>query len=197
MKQSMRARRMAKQHKRHKSQAKLNLVSLMDIFTIIVFFLLMSSSDVEILQNQKTIELPKSVSEKKPDSTLVVMIDAQNLMLGGEIITPVDQAMSDESPTIEKLTLVLEAKAREQALLELSTKATTEVADDSEPLAARAITIMGDKSVPYALLKKVMTTCAAAQYTKISLAVTKIESATMPSESGVINSDASVSQGGV
>jgi biopolymer transport protein ExbD len=36
---------------------------------------------------------------------------------------------------------------------------------------------MGDESVPYALLKKVMTTCAAADYRKISLAVTKIASA--------------------
>jgi len=33
------------------------------------------------------------------------------------------------------------------------------------------VTIMGDKEIPYSLLKKVMATCTSADYGKISLAV--------------------------
>ena len=53
MVRSGRAKRMEKHHKRNKSTAALNLVSLMDIFTILVFFLLVNSSDVETLPSTK------------------------------------------------------------------------------------------------------------------------------------------------
>jgi biopolymer transport protein ExbD len=72
MKSSLRARRMASNHRRMQQNSKLNLVSLMDIFTILVFFLMVNSGDVEILQSDKDITLPDSVSEQKPDLTLLV-----------------------------------------------------------------------------------------------------------------------------
>ena len=40
----------------------INLVSMMDIFTILVFFLLVNSSDVEVLPNAKEIVLPTSTA---------------------------------------------------------------------------------------------------------------------------------------
>lgn len=61
MKQSLRAKRMAKHHRRLNQAPKMNLVSLMDIFTILVFFLLVNSSDVEVLQTDKSIKDRKSV----------------------------------------------------------------------------------------------------------------------------------------
>jgi len=165
----MRARRMAKNHRRQGAQAKLNLVSLMDIFTIIVFFLLMSSSEVEVLQNQKTISLPESVSDKKPAATLVIMVDAQQLMIGREVIARVDEEMKLASSTIDSLTLALKKRGLQQLQQRPSTEGGLA---DSDGL---AVTIMGDKSVPYRLLKKVMATCAAADYRKISLAVSTVE----------------------
>lgn len=170
MKQSMRARRMAKQHRRQGAHAKLNLVSLMDIFTIIVFFLLMSSSDVEVLQNQKTITLPESVSVKKPAATLVIMVDAQRLMIGGEVIAEVDEQMRLSTPTIDRLAQILQSRAEVQRNQQPSLDGQSA---DNKGL---SVTIMGDKSVPYLLLKKVMATCAASDYRNISLAVSKIES---------------------
>ena len=38
--------------KKHSKTATLNLVSLMDIFTILVFFLMVNSSEVEVLQTR-------------------------------------------------------------------------------------------------------------------------------------------------
>ncbi|MBR9911055.1 MAG: biopolymer transporter ExbD [Gammaproteobacteria bacterium] len=166
MKQSLRARRMAKQHRRHAQRAKLNLVSLMDIFTIIVFFLLMNTGEVEVLQNHKSITLPESVAAQKPGATLVVMVNAEELMIEGEVVARVADVLDRDEPTIAGLSRALQARA---ALLPKSAAAG----------AAReqAVTIMGDEAVPYALLKKVMTTCAAADYRNISLAVTKVASA--------------------
>ena len=75
MKASLRARRMARNHSRIKQSPKLNLVSLMDIFTILVFFLMVNSGDVEVLQADKTITLPESVAEQKPDVTLLIKLN--------------------------------------------------------------------------------------------------------------------------
>jgi len=166
MKQSLRAKRMAKQHRRRSQQTKLNLVSLMDIFTILVFFLLVNSSDVEVLQNDKTITLPKSVSEQRPNTTLVVRVNGSDILVGNRSVAKVDAVLQREDSTIAELTRELQYQAsRAEPLTQEQAKL------------GRAVTIMGDQAVPYALLKKVMTTCADAEYRNIALAVTKIESA--------------------
>ncbi len=67
---SRRAKRMERHHQRTKKQASLNMVSLMDIFTILVFFLLVSSSSVQDLPNAKKIKLPESVAQKMPKETV-------------------------------------------------------------------------------------------------------------------------------
>lgn len=162
MKQSMHARRMARHHRRNSSVPKLNLVSLMDIFTILVFFLLVNSSDVEVLQNNKTIKLPESVAEKKPDTTLVVMLNEKSISVGGRPLVDVSEALKREDDNIKELTEELKYQASRRPLTPLEEKK------------GRPITIMGDESIPYALLKRIMTTCAAADFRDISLAVTRI-----------------------
>ncbi len=73
MKKSTRAIRMDRRHKRHQNVPTINLVSLMDIFTILVFFLLVNSSNTQQPPGNKSIELPESVAEQLPKETLVVM----------------------------------------------------------------------------------------------------------------------------
>jgi len=163
MKQSLRAKRMARLHRRHKGQPKLNLVSLMDIFTILVFFLLVNSSDVEVLQNNKAIKLPDSIAEKKPDNTLVVMVSSDDIVISGRAITTVKKALAGDDEEITALKKELEYLASRKPY-----------ANDIEAKKGRDVTIMGDSSIPYTLLKRIMTTCAQADYRNISLAVSKI-----------------------
>ena len=61
-----RAARMARHHKRHKGEAGINLVSMIDMLTVLVFFLLVySTEDVEVLPSPKEVQLPESTSEAK------------------------------------------------------------------------------------------------------------------------------------
>ncbi len=165
MKQSMRARRLAKNNKRQKTQSKLNLVSLMDIFTILVFFLLLNSSDVEVLQTDKSIKLPESHAEQKPDTTLVVRVNSETLMVGNQEVVSVADILSSDENDIAALTKELKYQASRAKVL-----------SEEEAKVGRAVTIMGDQGIPYELLKKVMATCAAADYRNISLAVSKVAS---------------------
>lgn len=164
MKQSLRAKRMAKHHRRLNQVPSLNLVSLMDIFTILVFFLLVNSGDVEVLQTDKSIKLPSSFSEQVPENNLVVLVSATDVIVGGRSVGSVADLAAAEGNNFPPL---------EQELKYLATKAGP--LKEADQLAGRPVTIMADQKVPYQILKKVMATCAAAEYRNISLAVTKKE----------------------
>ncbi len=169
MKQSIRAKRMERHHRRTNNQSKLNLVSLMDIFTILVFFLLVNSSEVEVLQSNKDIKLPASVAEKKPETNLVVMVSSEEILVGGRKVTSVKQAMKSEGNEITLLSKELKYLASRKPYR-----------DVKEQEKGRDVTIMGDQKIPYALLKKIMTTCAKSDYRNISLAVSQVPDDAMP-----------------
>ncbi len=162
MKKSLRARRMERNHRRMAQASKLNLVSLMDIFTILVFFLLINSSDVEILSTEKSIQLPESIASQKPESTLLIKVNKQDLLVGTRPIAKVSDILGSGDVLIAALERELKYQASRRPLTELEKKK------------GRAVTIMGDQGVPYALLKQIMTTCAANDFRDISLAVTQI-----------------------
>ena len=160
MHKSKRAKRMEVRHKRHKAAGALNLVSLMDIFTILVFFLLVNSSEVEVLPNAKDIQLPESIAEQKAKESVVIMIGEENIIVQGTPIVKVSDVMRRRGNDIPEL---------RQALLSQNDRVLRKEAQDD--IAGREVTIMGDKDIPYRLLKKVMATCTKSDYGKISLAV--------------------------
>ncbi len=160
MVKSGRAKRMAKHHKRNRGAGALNLVSLMDIFTILVFFLLVNSSDVETLPNTKDLQLPESIAEEKAKETVVIMIGEEDIIVQGTPVAKVADVMNIKGNDIPAL--------REALVSQNDRVLRREAQEDIE---GREVTIMGDKEIPYRLLKKVMATCTASDYGQISLAV--------------------------
>ncbi len=160
MRKSARAQRMERRHDRGKKLGALNLVSLMDIFTILVFFLLVNSSDVETLPNAKDIQLPQSIAEKKAKETVVILIGEEEILVQGTPIVSVKEVLRLRGNDIPQL---------RQALMAQSDRVLRREAQDD--IAGREVTIMGDKDIPYRLLKKVMATCTESDYGQISLAV--------------------------
>jgi biopolymer transport protein ExbD len=180
MKQSPRAKRLAKHHKRFKSESKLNLVALMDIFTILVFFLIVNQSEVRVLQNIESIELPVSIAEELPVDNLVITLlgdtvlvqeraiwqknsnsDEQELLDTSTLDTPTIDTNTDVTPAFVdalKTELLYQANKRPELT-------------ESEQEKGRAVTIIGDASTPYSMLKQVMAACADTGYRNMSLAV--------------------------
>jgi biopolymer transport protein ExbD len=155
-----RAARMSRHHSRQKKGAGLNLVSLMDIFTILVFFLLVNSGDVQTLPNPKNIELPQSVAKEKAREAVVVTVTDDDLLVEGHAVARVADVLADGATVIPALKAALEDQTA-RALR----------SESKDDIAKREVTIMGDKKIPYRLLKKVMATCTAASYGRLSLAV--------------------------
>ena len=160
MSSSLRSRRMKRNHKRGAKPAKLNLVALMDIFTILVLFLMVNNGDVEVLQSDKTIVLPESVSEQKPELALTIRISASDIVVLGRKIEAVETALAQESDNLLSLEKELYYQASRAPQL-----------SEAEREHGRAVIIMASSEMPYKLLKRVMTSCAEANYRNISLAV--------------------------
>ncbi|MEJ2086979.1 MAG: biopolymer transporter ExbD [Gammaproteobacteria bacterium] len=153
-------RRMKRMTRNKVRIGRMNLTSLMDVFTILVFFLLVNSGTPEVLETPKEVVLPESKVEAKPRETVVIFIGTEQVVVQGEPVATVE-AIADMSegqigPIIDRLA-VLEDR--------IIGSATQYVAGSQE------VTILADRSVPFDVIRKVMSTCTSQGYSRISLAV--------------------------
>jgi len=159
MKENRRMKRMSRGSKGVTS-AGLNLVSLMDVFTILVFFLLVNSSSSDVMEPPKNIKLPDSVVEAKPRETVIVMITPEQILVQGEPVITTQEVVDSKTAIIEQVKerLLLQQKK----VIGISTKKISQ---------SKEVTVLAHRTVPFHLMKKVMASCTSAGYGKISLAV--------------------------
>jgi biopolymer transport protein TolR len=165
MSMSNRARRMLQHQIRNRADAELNLIPMIDILSVMVSFLLVYSTEVEVVQNSKAIDIPQSISEQRPRQTVVVMLTRDELFVQGERVASLAEVSASREPLIGPLRDALKRPSL-----------VGEVMTDKE-IAEREITVMADKQIPYALLKKVMSTCTDADYGRISFALVQKDTA--------------------
>lgn len=139
---------------------KMNLTSLMDVFTILVFFLLVNTGSVEVMEAPKTVTLPESTVESKPRETVVIFISEEEILVQGKVVAQVSDILDADRASLESIT---------DRLAELSQQvigpATKVVAESQE------VTILADKQVPFAVIKRIMSACTGQGYGHVSLAV--------------------------
>jgi len=140
----------------------LALVPMIDMLTILVVYLLVHAADVEILPNSKNIAIPQSTSEQKPREATVVMVTRDMLYVNGTPIVTVAELGATTGRVSEPLRVALDAQAA--GLL-----------PGSE--AHREVTVMAEKSLSYAVLRRIVASSSAAEYTKVSLVVVEREQA--------------------
>lgn len=158
MKNTRRMKRMARNHK--KKLPGMNLTSLMDVFTILVFFLLVNSAASEVLEPPKKITLPDSVVEMKPNETAVIVVSDSEVTVQGETVALVEDIIKSKQDAI--LGISNKLKEMRNNVIGVSTKAISE---------SREVTILSHKTVPFKVLRKIMSSCTYAGYEKVSLAV--------------------------
>jgi len=142
----------------------MTLVPFIDMLMILVVFLLVHTSDVDVLPNSKNISIPESISDKKPTPSVVVMITKDDLLVDGRSVAKVSDVVAAKDAVILPLKQALQSQAD------------TVLADAAkQDLAKREVTILGDKHTPYSVLRKVMATCTDSDYGKVSLAVIERE----------------------
>jgi biopolymer transport protein ExbB/TolQ/biopolymer transport protein ExbD len=160
------ARERRTQHRaRNNTAMDMNLVALIDVFTILIFFLLSSATGVETLVSPKAVNLPVSNAEKAPKQTVLLVVSGDDVLVEGRRVASVAQAMAAPEDVITGLKAELDLLATRSAV-----RAENKAQMDKD---GHAITIMADKEMPYSLLRKLMTTCARASFSDVSFAVRK------------------------
>jgi len=157
--------RIKRHRKRRHGANHFALIPFIDMMTILVVFLLAHTADVDILPNTKSIAIPQSISDRKPSAAVVVMITKDSVFVDGQLVGSLAAVIANQGPFFAPLKKALMAQNDRM----LSTAQTD--------IAKREVTIMGDKSTPYSVLKKIMLTCSEAQYGKVSFAVVERERA--------------------
>lgn len=158
MKQNRRLKRMTRSSKQKK--ASLNLVSLMDVFTILVFFLLVNSSSSDVMEPPKTIKLPESVVDSKPRETVIVLVTEDNILVQGHVVMSTAEVIASKDPIM--LPIKQRLLEQQKKVIGIKTKAIAQ---------SKEVTVLAHRTLPFKLLKKVMASCTSAGYGKISLAV--------------------------
>ena len=154
------SRRIKRMSRNRVKIGKMNLTSLMDVFTILVFFLLVNSGSVELVEAPKDVKLPESFEESKPRETVVISVSPEDVIVQGRLIAKVADILEDKEASLEPLAARL-AELKENIV----GPATATVAESQE------VTILADKSVPFIVVRKVMSACTDEGYENVSLAV--------------------------
>lgn len=142
---------------------KLNLVALMDIFTILVFFLLLNHGDSRNIADAKFVSLPSASVGVAPHEDMKILIGADEIWLNDKPILMVEDVLKDTKKGLAPLS---------NALKENTAKKEELTAFEKEK--GLAITILGEKTTSYELLKAIMTTCRLNDYRNISLATNRV-----------------------
>jgi biopolymer transport protein TolR len=142
-----------------------SLIPMIDMLTILVVYLLVHAADYEVLPNSKSIQIPQSLSETKPRETVTVLITKETLFVNGVELAAVADLRASPDAVIEPLRKVLRIEADKRLL------------KDKDDPTSHEVTVLADKDLPYRFVKKVLSTCTAAEYGKVSLAVLERERA--------------------
>jgi biopolymer transport protein ExbD len=158
--------RIQRHRKRKHGASHFALVPFIDMMTILVVFLLAHTADVDILPNTKNITIPQSLSDRKPSAAVVVMVTKDSVYVDGDLVGTVAQVVANPGPVFLPL---------KNALISQNDRMLAGA--QKTDIAKREVTIMGDKGIPYSVLKRIMLTCSDAEYGKVSFAVVERERA--------------------
>jgi biopolymer transport protein ExbD len=156
----------AKKHNTFAASAKLNLTSMMDMFTIILVFLLKTySTEGQLLQPSESLTLPKSNIETQPETALDIVVSKDLVMLNSKKVVDFERVQQQKDFIIPSLQKELKVHAREARSMEQQY---------GIPFSGKVI-IQGDQSIQYQDLVKVMATCGASEFPNMRLVVYRKE----------------------
>lgn len=154
------SRRIKRMSRNRMKITKMNLTSLMDVFTILVFFLLVNTGAVELLEAPKNVTLPESREDSKPRETVVILVNPETVLVQGVVVARVADILEGKAATMEPIIARL-AELQENIV----GPSTLQVAG------SREVTILADRSVPFVVVRRIMSACTGEGYENVSLAV--------------------------
>ncbi|MDP3857421.1 MAG: biopolymer transporter ExbD [Stagnimonas sp.] len=158
---SIRAKRTLRRNARRPGVVSLNLVPMIDVFMVLVFFLLVTTQSVDNLRSPRELALPSSLSVSLPTDAPIIMITKQAVLIQGLQVMTLDEAIAAPA---DKPLPPLRAELLKVTLMQVA-GATPGATTRGE------VNIMADREIPYAVLKKVLATCGDLKFARIAVSV--------------------------
>lgn len=157
---------MAKRKVKKQEEAGLIITSLIDVFVIVLTFLMRTiSAEGNLMTSADNLVLPMSARAKSPtEVSLTIIGDQKHITVDDKQLMDTEAVMKQDSLLVGPILAVLEKKRAEEKraeLLGIIKEATGKVV------------VQFDKNTPYGIVTKVMATCGYAGYSNIKFAVTK------------------------
>jgi biopolymer transport protein ExbD len=109
-------------------------------------------------------EMPESIAQQPPRETVVVTVGPETILVQGEVVAMTAEVLDADGDFIPGLAAALEQLSARRLRVD----------EELQP----EVTILGDRELPYRLLRKVMVTCTRADYGRVSLAVVQRDAET-------------------
>lgn len=152
------------QRSRRPSLLVLNITSMLDMFTILIIFLLKSySAEGIILTIPAEIHLPRSTTQSAPEPGLVVEVSMTSLVVDGR---PLDLDLA----SVHRSDALIIEELYEHLMLKAMQYEEISSLNPNAGFTGRLV-LEGDRDVPFRLLKKILYTCGQAGFINQSLAV--------------------------
>lgn len=170
-KPSRRAKRMMRNHNRRKQTRSLMLVSLMDIFTILVFFLLVNTStDTDPFPDLPY--LPLSTSQQPGEQTIQIIADENTILVNNNVViadisawlqpeTPAQLEAANDAPLITAL-------VQRRVAAESAATSSASASNDAQATPDLTVTLLADKALPYSVIDKINRSASEAGFTTVS-----------------------------
>jgi len=160
-----------KKHQTSAGQGKLNLNSMMDMFTIILLFLLKTySTEGQLISPSQQLTLPKSNIEKPPEVGLDLIVSKRNIIVNNELVANLDDVRNNKSGVMENG--IIQPLA--ERLRFYAQKAKKMEVDYGVKFSGK-VTIQGDIDLQYSDIMKVMRTCGLSDHPNMRLVVYRKE----------------------
>jgi biopolymer transport protein ExbD len=166
-------------HKRHAAIADLLITPLVDMFVIIVLFLIANfSATGEIMSMSRDVQLPSASHVKDLEVVPVIMIARDQNTREVKIIVE-GQPILENASDLERADY-MNIPALEDKLRELKKNFEAIHSNSDKQEFNGDVNIQADKQVPFKVIKRVMFSCAAAGYGNINFAVLNVGSGDAP-----------------
>jgi biopolymer transport protein ExbD len=157
---------MGKRKIKRQGEAGLIITSLIDVFVIVLVYLIRSvSSEGSLMTSAENLVLPMSQRSKSPTEISLTIIGDQKHITVDDVVLMETEAVRKQDTLLVKQVLDVLTKKREEErkaeVLGLIKEATGKVV------------VQFDKNTPYDVVTKIMATCGYAGYNNIKFAVTK------------------------
>jgi biopolymer transport protein TolR len=149
--------RRAERRARGGSMVDLNLVSLIDVFTILIFFLLANAAEVQTLSTPRGVRLPEAHAEQAPREGIELAVSGRQVLLQGRPVAELSDATGDGG--LAPLRAALHERVVQRAQ------------DPQTPPAPLPLVVVADRDLPYRWLRALISTAAEVGLTEVSLAV--------------------------